>query len=336
MEYFITAVHRDRYEVMMKDENNYKSCYARLKTGVYYSDKYEEEFPTVGDHVEMEYNPVGDSLITKTLPRKSKFSRKDPDVGRGEQTIAANFDYIFIMMSLNFDFNLKRLERYLTVAWQSQGQPVVVLTKADLAENMEEKIELARQAALGADVYAVSAVTGEGMEELQSYLQPNKSIVFLGSSGVGKSTFTNFLLGDEVMETSGIREEDSKGHHTTTHRQMFLMKNGARIIDTPGMRELGMWVVDDGLDQSFSDILLLLTKCRYNSCTHQDETGCAIREAISDGSLTEKRWINYCKIQKESAYQAKKEKFNLMRGSKKTSKRPERSIDKVHLRQQEW
>jgi len=336
MEYFITAVHRDRYEVMMKEESSYQSCYARLKTGVYYSDKYEEEFPTVGDNVEMEYNPIGDSLITRTLPRKSQFSRRDPDAGRGEQTIAANFDYVFIMMSLNFDFNLKRLERYLTVAWQSQGQPVVVLTKADLAENMEEKLELVRHAALGADVYAVSAVTGEGMEVLQRYLQPDKSIVFLGSSGVGKSTFTNYLLGDEVMETNGIREEDSKGHHTTTHRQMFLMKNGAKIIDTPGMRELGMLVVDDGLDQSFSDIQRLLLKCKYNSCTHQDEPGCAIIEAISDGTITEKRWINYCKIQKESAFQARKEKQHLARGTKKTIKRQERSVDKVRLKKGEW
>lgn len=172
MEGFITAVHRERYAVRTND----KDMYAKLKTGVYYIDKSEEEFPTVGDNVVLEYNSMGDSLIIKTQKRKSKFSRKDPDIGNGEQTIAANFDYVFIMMSLNYDFNLKRLERYLTASWQSGGIPVIILTKADIAEELEKQLEQVSQIALCVDICPISSVTGEGVEKLNKYLQPDKTI----------------------------------------------------------------------------------------------------------------------------------------------------------------
>ncbi|MBE5974271.1 MAG: ribosome small subunit-dependent GTPase A [Paenibacillaceae bacterium] len=314
---FITAVHRERYEVRVNGED----LYARLKAGIYFTDHCEEEFPTVGDNVELEYNPLGDCLIIKTLERKTAFSRKDPDVGMGEQIVAANFDYVFILMSLNFDFNLKRLERYLTVSWQSGGQPVIVLTKADIAEDTQEKLELVNQIALGVDVCVVSAVTGEGMEQLEKYLVPEKTAVFLGSSGVGKSTFTNYLLGKELMETGEIREDDSKGHHTTTHRQLFVMDNGARIIDTPGMRELGMWIVDDGIDFSFTDINDLIIQCRFSNCTHNGEPGCAVAQALKEGTLTEKRWKNYWKIQRESKFQAAKESRKQAVVKKKNNKK---------------
>ncbi|WP_277405929.1 ribosome small subunit-dependent GTPase A [Lacrimispora xylanisolvens] len=314
---FITAVHRERYEVRVNGED----LYARLKAGIYFTDHCEEEFPTVGDNVELEYNPLGDCLIIKTLERKTAFFRKDPDVGMGEQIVAANFDYVFILMSLNFDFNLKRLERYLTVSWQSGGQPVIVLTKADIAEDTQEKLELVNQIALGVDVCVVSAVTGEGMEQLEKYLVPEKTAVFLGSSGVGKSTFTNYLLGKELMETGEIREDDSKGHHTTTHRQLFVMDNGARIIDTPGMRELGMWIVDDGIDFSFTDINDLIIQCRFSNCTHNGEPGCAVAQALKEGTLTEKRWKNYWKIQRESKFQAAKESRKQAVVKKKNNKK---------------
>lgn len=319
---FITAVHRERYEVRVNGED----LYARLKAGIYFTDRCEEEFPTVGDNVELEYNPLGDCLIIKTLERKSAFSRKDPDVGMGEQIVAANFDYVFILMSLNFDFNLKRLERYLTASWQSGGQPVIILTKADIAEDTQEKLGLVNQIAIGVDICIVSAVTGEGMERLTDYLAPDKTTVFLGSSGVGKSTFTNYLLGKELMKTGEIREDDSKGHHTTTHRQLFVMDNGSRIIDTPGMRELGMWVVDDGMDVSFSDINHLIMQCRFSNCTHKGEPGCAVVQALEDGILSEKRWKNYQKIQKESRFQAAKESRKQAVVKKKSNKKNRGSI----------
>ena len=323
---FITAVQRERYEVHVNGDD----YFARLKVGVYYSGEYKEEFPTVGDCVDLEYNPMGDSLIVRTHDRKSKFSRQDPDVGKGEQIIAANFDYVFIMMSLNYDFNLRRLERYITASWQSGARPVIILTKADIGEDVTKKLEMVYEIADGIDVYAVSSVTGEGMEQLTKYLQPGRTIVFLGSSGVGKSSLTNYLLGKEVMEIGGIRECDSKGHHTTTHRQLFLLENGSRIIDTPGMRELGMWVVDDGLENSFVDVLQLSMKCKFNNCTHTSEPHCAILEALDNGILTKARWKSYQKIQKESMFQQQKEK---KLNNRKVMKR---SSSKVSSRKEEW
>lgn len=333
MKGFITAVQRERYEVHVNGEN----YFARLKTGVYYSEERKEEFPTVGDCVDLEYNPMGDSLIVKTNDRKSKFSRKDPDVGKGEQMIAANFDYVFILMSLNYDFNLRRLERYITASWQSGARPVVVLTKADIGEDVDKKLELVRGIADNIEVYAVSSVTGEGMEQLNKYLQPDKTIVFLGSSGVGKSSLTNYLLGKEVMETGEIREFDSKGHHTTTHRQLFILDNGARIIDTPGMRELGMWIVEDGLDNSFVDVLHLTKKCKFSNCTHTKEPGCGILEALENGALTTTRWKSYLKIQKESKFQKEREARNKKSEVRLTNmKKRKRFSLKVGNRKEEW
>ncbi len=315
---FVTAVHRERYEVNISRENGEAEIvYAKLKSGIYFAEKSQQEFPMVGDNVILEYNSLGDSLIIETLKRKTRFSRKDPDVGRGEQTVAANFDYVFIMMSLNHDFNLKRLERYLTVTWQSGAAPVVVLTKSDLATDLEEKLKLAGEAALNAEVIAISSVTGEGVEQLQKYLQPGRTICFLGSSGVGKSTFTNLLLGEDKMLTNTIRENDSKGHHTTTHRQMFLLQNGARIIDTPGMRELGMWIVEDGMEASFGDIEEIICSCRFRSCTHTKEPGCAVKIALEKGTLTKERWSNYLKIAEESKQQAERAKKKNVGKSKK-------------------
>jgi ribosome biogenesis GTPase len=333
MEGFITAVQRERYEVHVSGAN----YYARLKSGVYYSGLHEEKFPTVGDYVELEYNSLGDSLIVKTKERKSKFSRKDPDVGMGEQIIAANFDYVFIMMSLNYDFNLRRLERYITTSWQSGARPVILLTKADIAEDVEKKMEMVYQIAEGTEVYPISSMTGEGMDQLKKYLQPGMTIVFLGSSGVGKSTLTNYLLGKEVADTGEIREDDSKGHHTTTHRQLFILNNGSRIIDTPGMRELGMWIVDEGMENGFVDVVNLAMQCKFSNCTHTNEPSCAIIEALENGTLTSARWKNYLKIQKESKFQKQKEdrnkKSEMKISQKKMMKKPS---SKVIGMEEEW
>ena len=176
--------------------------------------------------------------------------------------MAANFDYVFVMQSLNHDFNEKRLERYITLAWQSGSTPVVVLTKADLVGNAEEYIERMELVTLGIDVYAVSSKTGYGMGNIEKYFCPGKTVVFLGSSGVGKSSLVNALAGEEIMGVNGIREDDSKGRHTTTHRQLIMLENGAMIIDTPGMRSLGMWDVSIGLGEAFGDVEQYLGKCR--------------------------------------------------------------------------
>ena len=290
----VTAVHKERYQIIC----DHGETYARLKTREYYVDG--EAFPTVGDFVMVDYIPNGDSRILSTLPRRTYFSRRDPDKGRGEQAVAANFDYVFIMQSLNLDFNPKRLERYMTLAWQSGAVPVVVLTKADLVEDYCGYLAQVERVAAGADVRIVSARTGYGMEALQEYLVPGKTLVFLGSSGVGKSSLVNALAGQEVMAAGEIREDDSKGRHTTTHRELLMLPSGVMIIDTPGMRELGMWSVDGGLEEAFADVEQYLGKCRFRDCRHGREPGCAIRQAIDAGELDAARWESYRKLKAEA------------------------------------
>jgi len=293
----VTAVHKERYELVCE----YGFTFGRLKSSVYYYNGFEA-FPTTGDFVLLEYNISGDSQIIKTLDRKSYFSRRDPAPGRGEQAVAANFDYVFIMQSLNHDFNLKRMERYLTLAWQSGALPVVVLTKADLVEDCSEHLLAAQRIAAGIGVHAVSIKTGLGMDELKDYLKPGKTIVFLGSSGVGKSSLVNALVGHEIMAVGGIREDDSRGRHTTTHRQLIMLPDGAMIIDTPGMRELGMWDVSVGLGEAFSDVEAYISRCRFSDCRHLTEPGCAVRAAIESGELPKERWESYLQLKREARF----------------------------------
>ena len=290
----VTAVHKERYQIVC----DYGVGYARLKTKEYYSEG--QIFPTTGDFVAIRYNPDGDSQIVATLPRRSFFSRREAGPAAREQAVAANFDYVFIMQSLNLDFNPKRLERYLTLAWQSGATPVVLLTKADLVDDPWAYVSAVERVASGVNIHVISAHTGDGMQRLNAYLQPGNTVVFLGSSGVGKSSLVNALAGQEIMTVNGIREDDSKGRHTTTHRQLIRLDSGVMIIDTPGMRELGMWQVSQGIGEAFADVDLFLGKCRFSDCTHTTEPGCAIRAAISSGELDQARWESYCKLQSEA------------------------------------
>lgn len=299
----VIAVHRERYRLICENGE----CVGKLKTREYYVDG--DVFPTAGDFVNIKYNPVGESMIVETLPRRTVFMRKDPDPNRGEQAVAANFDYVFIMQSLNHDLNMKRLERYLTLAWQSGAKPVVVLTKADLADDVSSQILMAEIYAMGAPVHAVSSHTGYGMNELEPYFTPGNTIVFLGSSGVGKSSLVNALVGREIMATNDIREDDSRGRHTTTHRELIMLECGAMIIDTPGMRALGMWDVSSGIENAFKDVEAFLGRCRYSDCQHDSEPGCAIKMAIESGELSRERWESYLALKKEARYSDDKDAF---------------------------
>lgn len=299
----ITRVHRERYHIV----SEHGESGAKLKGSTFYNDEGAVTYPAVGDFVLVRYNSQGDSVIYTVLPRRSYFSRLDPTTRQTEQIVATNFDYVFIMVSLNHNFSIGRIERYATAAWQSGATPVIILTKADLVEDVSIYINQACQAAPGVDVVAISSLTGEGIEELNRYVTLGKTIVFLGSSGIGKSTLVNALAGKEIMNTNGIREDDSKGYHTTTHRQMIELENGALIIDTPGMRELGMWNVSEGLKESFGDVEELVQQCRFHNCTHGNEPGCAVRAAIEDGTLSANRYKSYVKLQRESKMREQKE-----------------------------
>lgn len=302
----VTAVFRERYELVCARGE----CAARLKAAVYYAPGGSgEAFPTVGDFVELQYQTAGDSLILRTLPRRTYFARLDPQPGVGEQAVAANFDYVFIVQSLNNNFNPRRLERYAALAWQSGAVPVVVLTKADLAPQRASYISRAQISAPGVEVLALSAFTGEGMDQLAPFVQPGKTIVLLGSSGVGKSSLVNALLGQQRMEVKEIREDDSRGRHTTTHRQLLFLPGGAMLIDTPGMRELGMWNADEGLTDAFSDVEAFFGRCRFSDCHHIAEPGCAVQEAIARGILPAERWRSYRNLQKEMQYSADKDEY---------------------------
>ena len=294
----VTAVHKERYEIVCQ----HGITHARLKTKEYYVN--QRDFPTTGDYVMVGYIENGDSQILATLPRRTYFSRREPGPIPRDQAVAANFDYVFIMQSLNLDFNPKRLERYLTLAWQSGATPVIVLTKADLVEDYWEYLTQVERVAAGVNIHVVSAHTGQGPPRLNAYLQTGKTVVFLGSSGVGKSSLVNALAGEEIMAVSAIREDDSKGRHTTTHRQLIRLKSGVMIIDTPGMRELGMWDVSEGLSDAFADVEVFLGKCRFSDCKHKKEPGCAIKAAISTGELDPIRWESYQKLCEEAVDKA--------------------------------
>ncbi len=324
----VTAVHRDRYELCLGTE----SLYARLKTAAFYNCGEIVTFPTVGDRVEVIRNVDGDSTILKVLERKSVFMRLNTTQGLPDQAVAANFDYVFITMSLNKDFHMTKLERYLAAARQSGGTPVILLTKADLMKDREGI--LAQVRALGADVeiHCVSSHTGEGFCGLEKYFAKGKTIVLLGSSGVGKSSFVNVVLGVDRMQTSGIREADSQGRHTTTFKQMFSIPNrialpdgsiitgGGWIIDTPGMRKLLMGEGTDGIEVTFEDIERLVLQCRFSDCRHQTEPGCAVRQALEDGTLDERHWKTYLSLQREEAY-SRKRKQVIMRKMEKSGRK---------------
>lgn len=269
----------------------------------YYDVQAKSEYPAVGDFVMADWNEKGgNAVIHHVLPRKSSFIRKAAGERSEEQIVAANIDTVFLCMSLNQDFNLRRLERYVSVAWNSGALPVVVLTKADLCEDKEDRLIEASSVAAGVDILMTNAVDQDGYEQIFPYLTEGKTVAFIGSSGVGKSTLINCLLGEDRLDTNGLRNDD-KGRHTTTHRELILLPSGGMVIDTPGMRELGMWDAGDGIDQTFMDIEELARSCRFRDCTHfGNEPGCAVQKAIACGELSIDRLRSWQKLMNENRY----------------------------------
>lgn len=257
-------------------------------------------FPSVGDWVATSHGEGGGTAtIHGLVPRRSAIVRRAPsDHSTGAQVLAANVDVVFIVTSLNAEMNLRRLERYLAVAWESGAVPVVVLSKADLDDDVAGHRVAAEAVAPGVEVIAASAVSGEGIDAVRAHLAPGRTVAFIGSSGVGKSTLVNALAGRELLTTAGIREDDARGRHTTTRRQLVPLAEGL-VIDTPGMRELGL-LDGEGLASAFDDVEQAAAGCRFSDCRHQTEPGCAVRAALATGTLDADRFQAYRKLEREA------------------------------------
>jgi ribosome biogenesis GTPase len=258
------------------------------------------DVPAVGDWVALRDGVVVDSV----LPRRSAIVRNAAGRGVERQVLAANVDVAFVVTSLGPDLDRRRLERYLTLVWESRAVPAIVLTKADLHADAAVQAQEVESVAVGVPVHLASGVTGEGCDALESYLEPGRTAVLLGSSGVGKSTLVNRLAGAELMRTREIRADDGKGRHTTTHRELVVLPGGGLVIDTPGLRELQLWEAADGLDAAFADVEELAAGCRFSDCAHTREPGCAVLAAVDDGGLELDRLRSYRELQRELLRQA--------------------------------
>lgn len=264
--------------------------------------------PVAGDWVAVEARPgETTALVHHILPRRTAFIRKASGPRGGAQVVAANVDVALLVASLNSDLNLRRLERYLATTYESGAEPVIVLTKADLTAEIAERVAEVEAIAVGAPVLALSSKTGAGLDALTAHLRPGRTAVLLGSSGAGKSTLLNALAGEQKMDTGEIREADERGRHTTTHRELVRLASGALVLDTPGMRELGLWEAEAGVAQTFADIEALAKQCRFRDCGHGAEPGCAVRAAIAAGDLDLDRLRSFEKLQAELAFGPRKE-----------------------------
>lgn len=299
----VVVQQRGGYRLITEDGEAWAQAAGRLM-------KSREEMarPVAGDWVAFEpRKPPEPLFVQHVLPRATAFVRKAAGRGVHAQVVAANVDVAFLVTSLNSDLNLRRLERYLATTYESGARPVIVLTKADLAEEVDSFVAQVRTISADAPVLPISAKRGEGLEAVAAHLEPGRTAVLLGMSGAGKSTLLNALAGSERMSTGEIREGDERGRHTTTHRELVLLPSGGLILDTPGMRELGLWEADSGVAAVFDDIEQLAAECRFSDCSHGGEPGCAVRAALADGSLDPDRWASFQKLQAELAQEPRRD-----------------------------
>ena len=294
----IIAQHRDAYRITTPSGERNAVLAGRLRHETHRA----LDLPAVGDYVHVRLPDDGNAVIESVLPRKTLLMRRAAGDRPDDQIIAANLDVVFVMLGLDHDFNVRRVERYLAAVWESGATPVVLLNKADVCGDVGDRMEALRAVAIGVDVLAMSALTADGVGALQQYFRAGVTAGFVGSSGVGKSTLLNRLLGRDAQTTKAVREHDSRGRHTTTHRELFVLPGGASVIDTPGMREFQL--SDDGaaIDAVFADIEAASAQCRFADCAHESEPGCAVREQIDADRLA-----SYHKLLKEVRYEASRD-----------------------------
>ncbi len=302
----VCELRRNFYAVQTADDELLAECGG----GFFHHARVANDFPAIGDWVVVRRRPGEPRAdIIAVLPRRTKFSRRAAGSEAIEQIVAANVDTIFLVGGLDRNFNPQRLQRFLVAARESGAQPAILLNKADVATEPERLRDEVAAAAPGLEVYLTSSVTRLGLRQLASrYMKRGRTVAFIGSSGVGKSSLINALLRDEAMPTAEVRAKDSKGRHTTTRRELVATPGGALLIDTPGLRELQFWRVDDGVDQAFPDIQALAVKCRFTDCRHGNEPGCAVRAAVAAGELSAERFHNYEKLRAEQALRPSREK----------------------------
>jgi ribosome biogenesis GTPase len=297
----VTAVHKDSY--LVRNENS--EVLAELAGNFAYSAESSIDLPSVGDWALVQYHNADTfAIIHGLLPRKSFLRRKTPGKKIDYQMIGVNIDSALIVQACDFDFNLRRLERYLVMVNEGHIEPILLLTKSDLVspDKLEQRISEVRQANIECKVLPLSNVTGFGVDHVRQLLEPGKTYCLVGSSGVGKTTLLNHIIGRDLFETNAVRASDGKGKHTTAQRQLIVLDHGAMLIDTPGMRELGNIGASSGLEESFTDIWNLAKTCRFANCTHTQEVGCALLSAIENGTLQADRYQSYLKLMKESEY----------------------------------
>ncbi len=320
----VTVEHRDAYVVYTVRGERPAELSGRLR----HAAVERGDLPAVGDWVAV--TATDPALVQAVLPRQTKFSRMAAnDHGQTvEQVVAANVDVVFLTVGLDGDFNVRRLERYLTLGWESGATPVVVLTKLDLCGDVEAALLEVESVAIGTPVHAVSNLTGEGVDDLARYLTESRTVAALGSSGVGKSSLVNRLAGEELMETGDVRA-DGRGRHTTTNRQLLLLPGGGLFLDTPGMRELRLWDSDDGLAATFDDVTAAAARCRFSDCSHESEPDCGVRAALADGTLDRERYSSWQKLQNELRWLELKQDARLRSEARKQWRRLERSRRKA-------
>jgi ribosome biogenesis GTPase len=282
----------------------------------------KQDLPGVGDWVIIK--PIleeSKGVIQQVLPRKSCFIRKEAGFRSRAQIVCANVDTTFVVVSLNDDFNLRRIERYVTAIWDSGSRPVIVLSKSDLCEDADRRILAVESVARGVSIHAISSLTGEGMDYLAAYLAPGSTVAMVGSSGAGKSTLINKMVGSEVRRVREIRSSDDHGRHATSTRDLILLSSGALVLDTPGMRELQLWDAEEGFRETFDDVESLAAGCRFSDCSHNSEPGCAIREALEQGLIDQARIESFEKIRREVEYFELRQRIGARRAEKKRWKK---------------